>query len=156
MSKETKMQTDTARRLGEIARIEETLADLVTASIPRVESTELKNRMRRVAARHRKHNEALLGMAEVERPTSGAAEDERAVLHRRVQHAEDTESLMATLGHLEQEQSARLQEVIDEHPESEVARLIREEKQDLDEDVRVFLDMSAGLEPDVGEPRETV
>lgn len=144
------MQTQIAHTLGRMARLEETLADLVTTSIARVPDSGMKNRMRRVAERHRKHNEALLGLPGVERASAEEVAEDRDGLRRRIENAEGADGLMATLGHIELEQQARLEDALLQEQGSETVRKLLAEKDELDEDIRSFLEARSDTDPATG------
>ncbi|HSK47498.1 MAG TPA: hypothetical protein VLA05_05770 [Coriobacteriia bacterium] len=139
------MDSETIRKLDVLARIEETLAEVLRDNVERAQSDDVRAHMVRLASSHQWHAQALVGMEGIEATQSEWMDREMDNLRRRVEAARDYGDFMDTLSNVEREESTRIEELLGDPLDEQIEHMLAAAKRDIDIDANIFLKQAEAL-----------
>lgn len=149
------MEGPKTKEMGRLAYVEQQLAQIVDEAAPRVPDPDISARLHEAAERHRRHARDLLRLRDVRLPDKADSELAHHVesMRRQVRHARGLDGLMAALAEVETDEDQRYVHALAAHPGPDAEQLLKAEEEDIQEDLRVYLEQSSGLAPDIEDAR---
>lgn len=140
------MQTETIRKLDVIVRMEEMLADVVHDSADIVQDPEMRDHLREMTEHHSLHAAELINVGVL--PEDSGKLDMEIDRYRSYLHQPQTQQqLIETLGNLEHEQRARIDNALLESLDPNVVSALQHARSDIDHDVLKFRPYMPGEGP---------